>query len=199
VVLGVFKGYVTHEEEMRSELQGVRERGEPLASWKCRFILSDDLNPCRASVIQHDILRGNYSDSWFFPHMLKMSELVVRANRDAFGDFCRSLTFVRDRQFTQPAQQHDKCANVPLKRLVNDLLLHYRVEDPTDTERFLGMLLQLSQALKANPNESASVYRMRPDFQNAKRGLDQQGKISSIRRLSGCNPKRRWLLLSRRS
>jgi hypothetical protein len=45
------------------------------------------------------------------------------------------------------------------------------------------MLLQLSQALKANPNESACVYRMRPDFQNAKRGLDQQGKISSIRRL----------------
>ena len=34
VVLGVFEGYVTHEEEMRSELQGVRERGEPLASWK---------------------------------------------------------------------------------------------------------------------------------------------------------------------
>lgn len=180
--LGAFEAYVTHEEEMREELRGVRDRGERLDTWKRRFILSDDLNPCRANVIQHDILRGNFADSWFFPHMLKMSDLVLRANRDACNDFCRSLTFVRDRQFTQPAQQHDVCDDVRLTQIVDGLLLHYRVEDPTDTESFLGMLLQLSQALKANPQESACVYRMRPDYEGS-RGLDDQSKISSIRRL----------------
>jgi hypothetical protein len=167
---------------MRGELRGVRERGEPLANWKRRFILSDELNPCRASVIQHNILRGNYADSWFFPRMLKMSDLVTRANRDACDEFCQSLAFVRDRQFTQPAQQHDVCHDVTIARVVEDLLLHYRVEDPTDTESTLGMLLQLSQALKANPHESACMYRMRPDYESS-RGLDDQGKISSIRRL----------------
>ncbi|MBN9001411.1 MAG: hypothetical protein J0H75_04850, partial [Rhizobiales bacterium] len=50
VVLGTYEGYVHHEEEMREELRGIRDRGEPLSNWKRRFILSDDLNPCRASV-----------------------------------------------------------------------------------------------------------------------------------------------------
>jgi hypothetical protein len=156
-VLGVFEGYVVHEEYMRAELRGVRDRGEPLSGWKRRFILADELNPCRASVIQQDILRGNYADSWYFPHMLKMSDLVIRANRDGCNEFCQSLTFVRDKQFTQPAQQHEFSANVPLARVVDDLLLHYRVEDPPDTESSLGMLLQLSHALQANPQESACV------------------------------------------
>ena len=182
-VLGVFESYVTHEEEMRSELRGVRERGEPLSNWKRRFILSDELNPCRASVIQQEILRGNYADNWYFPRMLKMSELVVRANRDACNDFCNTLTFVRDRQFPQPAQQHDICEAVSLERLIDDLLLQYRVEDPSDTESTLGMLLQLSYALRRNPGETARFYRMRPGFPDSKRGLDSNGKISSIRRL----------------
>jgi Z1 domain len=184
-VLGVFEGYVTHEEEMRAELRGIRDRGEPLASWKRRFILSDELNPCRASVIQQSILplRGNYSDDWYFTHMLKMSDIVTRANRDACNAFCQSLKFIRDQTFTQPAQQHDMCDNVPLAQVIDDLLLQYRVEDPTDTERSLGMLLQVSRALTANADESARIYRMRPAFPDAKRSLDQHGKIPSIRRL----------------
>jgi hypothetical protein len=191
VVLGVYEGYVDHEEEMRDELRGVRDRGELLSNWKRRFILSDDLNPCRASVIQQDILRGNFADDWYFPRMLKMSDLVVRANQGACDEFCRGLTFVRDRQFTQPAQQHDVCEAVPLRDLIDNLLLQYRVEHPSDTERTLGMLLQLSYALRlnprrnpaGNPNETARFYKMRPDYPDAQRGLDAHGKIGSIRRL----------------
>jgi hypothetical protein len=72
---------------------------------------------------------------------------------------------------------------VALAQVIDDLLLQYRVEDPTDTERSLGMLLQLSRALTANADESARIYRMRAAFPDAKRSLDQHGKISSIRRL----------------
>jgi hypothetical protein len=141
------------------------------------------LNPCRASVIEQDILRGNYADDWYFPKMLRMSPLVVRANQQACSDFCATLNFTRDRQFTQPAQQHDVCEDVPLRNVIENLLLNYRVEDSDDTESTLGMLLQLSYALRRNPDETARVYRMRPDFPDAERGLDGNGKISSIRRL----------------
>lgn len=181
--LNSFEAYVVHEEEMRDELIRVRDRGEPLANWKRRFILSDDLRPCRANVIQHEILRGNYADSWFFPHMLKMSNLVIEANRQCVREFTDRLQFTQDNKFTQPAQQHQMCDPVPLDEVVSDLLLRYRVEDPDDTESVLGMLLQVSQSLKANPDETAVVYRMRPGYQGSRRGLDDEGRISSIRRL----------------
>jgi hypothetical protein len=183
VVLGVYEDYVSHEEEMRRELSGIRDRGEPLSSWKRRFILSADLNPCRASVIQHDILRGNFSDDWYFPRMLRMSDVVLEANRDACNEFCQQFAFVRDRQFTQPAQQHDLADNIPLTTLIDSLLLRYRVEAPSDTERTLGMLLQLSSALERDPTETIRFYRMRPDFPNAQRGIDANGRMGSIRRL----------------
>jgi hypothetical protein len=183
VVLGVYEGYVTHEEEMRTELRGIRDRGEPLSSWKRRFILSDELNPCRSSVIQHDILRGNFGSDWYYPRMVKMSDLVIRGNQQACADFCRGLTFARDTQFTQPAQQHDICDTVSLRELVDNLLLQYRVEHYSDTERTLGVLLQLSQALRRSPDETVRFYRMRPGFPGAQRGVDANGKIGSIRRL----------------
>ena len=183
VVLGVYEGYVSHEEEMRRELRGVRDRGEPLSSWKRRFILSDDLNPCRASVIQHDILRGNFANDWYYPRMLRMSDPVIRANQDACNTFCQQLAFVRDREFTQLAQQHDLCDDISLRTLIDDLLLHYRVEHPSDTERTLGMLLQLSSALERNPAETVRLYKMRPDYPAAQRGVDTNGRMGSIRRL----------------
>lgn len=178
--LGAFESYVAHEEEMREELIGLQERGEALSSWKRRFVLSDDLNPCRTNVIQQQILRGNFADSWFFPHMLTMNEPILEANRQASAAFCNTLQFVRDRQFSQVAQQHDIAQDVSLDSLINEFLLQYRVEDPTDTENFLGLLLQVGQALKRNPRERAVVYRMRPDYEGSTRTVNGQGKITSI-------------------
>jgi hypothetical protein len=177
--LAAFESYVAHEELMREELIGLQQRGEPLASWKRRFVLSDDLNLCRANVVQQQIARGNFADSWSFPHMLKMNEPIQEANRRALAAFSNGLQFVRDRQFSQIAQQHDVADDVPLGRLVNDFLLQYRVEDPTDTENFLGLLLQLGEVLKRNPNERAAIYRMRPDYESS-RTVNGQGKITSI-------------------
>src|SRR5690606_5341635 len=45
--LAAFEAYVAHEEEMRAELQTVRDSGIALTDWKRRFVLSPDLSPCR--------------------------------------------------------------------------------------------------------------------------------------------------------
>jgi hypothetical protein len=67
--LDAFHGYVRHEEQMREELTGVQQRGESLANWKRRFVLDEDVRPCRVNVIDQEIVRG-YADAgslrgWF--------------------------------------------------------------------------------------------------------------------------------------
>lgn len=175
--LVAFEAYVAHEEEMRRELSRVRDRGEPLTNWKRRFILDNALNACRSSVIDQNIVRGNFSDSWFFPRFVKMSEAATAANRQAFEEVFGALPFVLDTTFTQVAQQHAACDQVALERIVAELLLRYRIEDPADTQNALGMLLQISLNLTAG--ETAAVYRMRPGLV-ARRGLDANGRITSI-------------------
>lgn len=180
--LGAFQGYVRHEEQMREELTGVQQRGESLANWKRRFVLDEDLRPCRVNVIDQEIVRGNYADSWFFARMVRMSDAAITANRAVIDSFTRELQFALDRTFDQPAQQHESVDGVPLQRVLSELILNYRLEDPGDTENSLGMLLQLSQALRNEPDETASIYRMRPAYRSS-RGIDANGRIPSIRRL----------------
>jgi hypothetical protein len=183
--LAAFEAYVQHEEEMRTELQRVRDGGMSLSEWKRRFVLSQDLNPCRTSVVQHDYVRGNFADDWFFPRMMKMNQEFINANRAASNDFVGSLQFRVDTSYNsdQPAQQHELCDIVLLNRIMTDFLLRYRVEDARDTQEMLGVMLQLSKALEQNPQETGRVYRMRPTYTGAMRGLDSRGCIPSIRRL----------------
>jgi hypothetical protein len=179
--LGAFEGYVDHEEEMRDELRAIQDNGSALTDWKRRFILSDDLRPCRTSVIQQKIVRGNYADDWFLPHMPKMSRAIVAANRELFSEVGHSYQFNLDTTFGQPAQQHLHCDQALLDTVLQNILLRYRVEDPTDTQNMLGLLLQLSRALKANPGETVSLYKMRPAYLGS-RGL-KNDRMASIGQL----------------
>jgi len=179
--LASFEGYVAHEEAMREELARLKRDGKALKEWKRRFILSADLQPCRSSVIQQDIVRGNYSDSWYFPKMPRMSPGAIAANRTLFDAVQTRFQFQADSEFTQPAQQHLKCEGAPLSEVLDELLFKYRVEDPADTQNMLGLLLQLGEALKRNGEETVTIYRMRPAYVG-NRGLERD-RLSSIRRL----------------
>src|SRR5690606_8058891 len=127
--LAAFEAYVAHEEEMRAELQTVRDSGIALTDWKRRFVLSPDLSPCRRNVIQHDYARGNFSNEWFYPKMADIPSEIIQANADTISRFKEQYDFVEDT--THPsqraAQQHLVCANVPLEAVLSDLLLQYRI------------------------------------------------------------------------
>jgi len=183
--LASFEGYVEHEEAMREELARLQRNGRALRDWKRRFILSPDLQPCRSSVIQQDIVRGNYSDDWFYPKMLRMSPGAIAANRALFEGVQARFRFQADQRFTLPAQRHLICENAALIEVLDEVLLKYRIEDPLDTQNSIGFLLQVSQALKRaerrNEIELANLYVMRPDFQGS-RGVEN-GKLGSARRL----------------
>lgn len=183
-VLDAFRAYVSHEEEMRTELIRIQNSGQPMSQWKRRFILDSDLKPCRKNVIEHDYGRGNYADDWFYPRMAKMSPGAIDTNTQTVVGFLRGVSLKPDTDFAsdQIAQKHLVNDDVPLRDILSKLLVDYAVQGARDTSNQLGLLLQLEKAIAADPNETGRVYHMRPGYKGH-RGVDEQGRIPSIRRV----------------
>ena len=182
--LTAFEQYVNHEEEMREQLKDFSATEQPLKDWKRAFVLSPELKPCRNNVIQIDYARGRFANQWFFPKMVDTPDEVTAENRVTVAAFEGNREFRPDTSFAsnQSAQQHLVCESVPLRAVLSDLLVPYRVSDAKDTQEMTGLLLQLSKALELNQNETVIIYRMRPTYQGV-RDVDDDGRIGSIRRL----------------
>ncbi len=182
--LTAFEQYGQHEEEMRAQLQAFQTSGRPLREWKRAFVLSPDLRPCRNNVIQYEYARGRYADQWFFPRMVDTPDELTAENLQTLSAFENALDFVPDTAFvsSQPAQQHLVCETVPLRAVLSELLVGYRISDAADSREMTGLVLQLTKAQEQDPNETAVVYRMRPAYQGV-RDVDANGRITSIRRL----------------
>ena len=180
-VLTAFQDYVAHEEEMRQQLQSVRNAGGPLSDWKRAFVLSPNLRPCRKNVIQYDYARGSYSNTWFIPSVVFNAKSVIDFNREITQDFLEKLNFNANlgNPKRELAQIHDVCFDVPLVDVVNYLLIPYRLTAPRDTKELTGVLLQLSHALEQDKNERCVVYRMSPSHQRY-RTVNDNGKISLL-------------------
>lgn len=183
-VLDALRAYVSHEEEMRSELIRIQNSGESMAGWKRRFYLDQDLKPCRRNVIEHDWGRGNYSNDWFYPRMAKMSQGAIEDNSEVVTAFLSSADLQPDTSYVSDnkAQQHLVNNDVPLSEIRSKLLVDYAVQGAKDTSNYLGFMLQLERAIAADPSETGRVYHMRPGYVGH-RGVDRQGRIPSVRRV----------------
>ena len=179
-VLTSFEQYVDHEEEMRRQLQGVRDSGSSLTAWKRAFVLSPDLRPCRNNVVQYDYARGRYADSWFTPQFILNAQSVVDANREVAQSYLQTLTLEPDEgnPNREPAQMHHVVRDVRLTDAIEQLFVPYRFTAPRDTREITGVLLQLSHALEENADELCTIYRMSPDYLR-ERSFAPSGRISS--------------------
>lgn len=179
--LSAFQSYVTHEEDMRMQLQRFQESGRPLNEWKRAFLLDGTLRPCRDSVLEFDYIRGRFSDDWVSPRIILASDAVYDANRNAVGEFVRGLDFVDDDGHPErtDTQRHLISTNVSLLHAVEDLLIKMRITGATDSQRNTGLLLQLSKALEANPDEICAVYRM-SGGRRRQRGVDEDGEVLNL-------------------
>lgn len=180
-VLAAFEGYVEHEEEMRRQLQQVRDAGRPLGDWKRAFVLAPDLRPCRSNVIQYDYARGKYADTWFSPTVVLSTPTVTEHNRTSVLSFLKELQFSpsEGNPNREPAQMHDICRGVSLVQMVDKLLVPYRLTASSDTREITGVLLQLSHALERNPDEQCVAYLMSPNFRR-RRAIDDNGRIRNL-------------------
>ncbi len=180
-VLTAFEEYVVHEEEMRRQLEEVRDRNESLTEWKRAFILSPALRPCRANVIRYEYARGTFSNSWFAPRVVLTPEAVRADNSGTVQRYLRRLQFQpsaghADREL---AQRHETCRNISLRDAMDQLLIPFRFIAAEDLQDVTGLLLQLAHAIEQNGNERCTIVRMSPNFAR-QRSVHDDGKVRNL-------------------
>jgi hypothetical protein len=176
-----FQQYVEHEEDIRAQLQEIQESDRPLNEWKRAFVLAPALRPCRQNVLEFDYIRGRFSDDWVAPRVVLGSDAVLEANRETVADFLHGLAFAETDGHAQRSniQRHHVSANVPLRDIVERLLVRMRITGTTDSQRNTGLLLQLSLALENNPDEVCTVFKMSP-AERRRRGVDDNGEVTQL-------------------
>jgi hypothetical protein len=179
--IDAFRDYVEHEEDIHRQLIEIQNNGATLNDWKRAFVLAPRLRPCRSSVLEFDYMRGRLSDSWLNPQVVLTDNGTIQYNRVLTESFLSGLQFQPDEGHPARSdiQRHEVCTNVPLIRVLEGLLVSYRVTGVTDSQRFIGMLLQLGRAIEDNPAELCSIYRMSPGA-TRKRHVDDDGQISNL-------------------
>lgn len=179
--LRAFQSYVEHEEDIRHQLAEFQDAGHSLNDWKRAFVLEAAFRPCRHHVLEFDYMRGRFSNSWVAPRVVLASDSVVQANRQTVTNFVKGLTFMADDGHPDrtDVQRHDVCRDIPLRTVIEQLLVGMRITGITDSQRNTGMLLQLSKALEENPDETCTIYRMSP-ARRRRREIDKNGEVKNL-------------------
>jgi hypothetical protein len=179
--LTAFERYVAHEEDIRSQLLSFQDSGRPLDRWKRAFVLDTALRPCRQNVLDFDYMRGNFSDDWVFPSVILASEPIVQQNRGVIQGFVNSLSLVPDagNAARTEYQKHNIATDVSLQATLEELLLSLRIPSTVDSQRFTGLMLQLSKALESNPQETCDVVDMSSGLRR-ERGVDENGQVTNL-------------------
>jgi len=179
--LMALRGYVDHEEFMRTQLIQFQHSGQPLDEWKRAFILSPALRPCRQQVIDSEYVRGFHANQWVWPRVGCASSDVVAANARIAEDFIGALTLEPDEgsEGRTQAQRHSVAHGVRLIAAMDDLLVHLRLMGPKDSQNNTGLMLQLSLALERDPNETCSVYVISPG-ERRRRSVNEEGEIGQL-------------------
>ena len=182
-----FQRYVEHEEEMRAQLEEIRDQGRSLNDWKRAFVLDSALQPCRQNVLEFKLIRGEFSDDWVSPRVVLAPSEIIQANRQAVSEFVAETQFEADTGHPNRTndQKHLVASGLPLQTVMERLLVPMRVTSSQDSSRITGLLLQLSRALEQNPNERCSVYRMSSGARR-RRSVDDNNAVREL--FQGANP-----------
>jgi len=162
-VADAFVSYVAHEETMRRELRRAAEAGEPLQTWRRRFLLDPGLRPTRQATIRLSLARFSLEDRWLQQWHVPLpphDDDVVVANQHVVRSLFDELDWELDDRVSGPtdAERHDR-AELTLAELYEQLLVEIvLVED--DHPRFLALALSMEERLGRDADPGAVVYRM---------------------------------------
>ena len=107
-----------------------------------------------------DYVHGNFASDWFDTHAPHDSAVAVAANREVVKAFLQSVPLELDQghpQRTEP-QKHLVAYGVPLSRAYQELLTQFRMTRPIDSQRFTGLLLQVSAYFRGSSRRD--LYRI---------------------------------------
>ncbi len=179
--LDAFGKYVDHEEDIRNQLLQIQRENKPLNDWKRAFVLDTAFQPCRRQVLEFDYLRGRFSNDWVHPRVVFAPEDVIQGNRQTVDNFLVGKAFVEDEGHDDrtDTQRHEVCHNVPLRDVINNLLVPTRITGTTDSQRYTAMLLLLSYALDSNSGELCTIFRMSRGIERS-RSIDENGEVRQL-------------------
>ncbi len=157
-----FKDYIEHEEDIRSQLIEHKNSGKPLTEWKRVFLMPRQLRPTRKNIIDIDYLQDNFSDEWFYPRSPHDLKEAAEENKKIISKFLSKIKFHKDTGSKERTviQQHMINESVPLSEAHKNLLSIFRVSQPDDSHKYIGLLLQVRNFLEENPDEKCSIYLM---------------------------------------
>lgn len=153
-VITAFRSYVTHEEDIRKQLDA--HRGKPLREWRRAFFLSSQMRPTRRNVLSDPYLKIPRDREWFVqrqPH----TEGAGRRNLEAVLQFEAGLTFHRDPDFFE-----HEIADVSLREAYEKVLVTYEARG-NDMPSWYALLVVIADVLDAEPNATAAWVRMQGD------------------------------------
>lgn len=180
-VRDAYASYVRHEEDVRERLVNHRESGRPLSEWKRAFFLDLGLRPTRRCVLGLDYMQNRITDDWFISRSPHYSEAAAKSNQGVVREFLAQLDLQIDPghpQRTQP-QKHRYDPRVSLKFAYESLLARLSFPHPQDSQEFMGVMLQISSYLEANPESICSVYQM-SQGQTRRREAGENDEIKAL-------------------
>lgn len=179
--LDSYKGYVSHEEDIRSQLAEHLSSGRALSEWRRVFLLSPKLRPTRSSVLDLDYVRGNLADDWYHPAQPHCSQEATTRNREVVRQYLASLQFQPDDEhmWSTETQHHSAAPALPLKSVYEQLLTKLWWAMEKDSERYFGVQLQLKSYLERYPSASCSIYLMSQGSQR-ERATDSDGNVEQL-------------------
>lgn len=172
-----FEEYVEHEEFIRDALK--IHQGKPLSDWRRDFILDELLKPTRPNVIGLNIRRIP-ADGWMWPGALHTDSIAVNENRvlvdSVLGYWRQQFGPLRDSSKLEHFQKNglkssvEVIENIPLKSLISDLLLHFKVKDHRDAEEHSAALIAMGTSLALNPALLVDIYLMNKTYRSRENG-----------------------------
>ena len=179
-VEGAFRKYVEHEDDVHARLVAHKATGNSLSEWKRVFFLDRSLKPTRDSVIDIAYRRAYSGTEWEWPKFPQDPEDAVETNRRLVETFLSRLQLRPVTTTTMTGFQSHLVANrVPLREVYESLLVPYRLGDPEDSQRWVGMLLHVESYIHEHADAHCSIIQM-SGGQRRERTLDPQGRIPTL-------------------
>lgn len=191
--LQAYKDYVEHEEDIRRQLVEHGDTGKSLSEWKRVFLMPRQLRPTRNNVIDIDYTQDDFDNIWFYPRSPHISKSAVVLNNNLIDDFVSTLKLSPDKGHPDrsPVMRHLVNNSISLKDIYERLISQFKVSDPEDSQKFIGLQLQVRNYLERHPEDTSSVYIMscnswKDGWLLRDRGVDDNDNIKNI--FQGAHP-----------
>lgn len=176
-----FRSYVEHEEDMRERLLTHTASGKSLKEWKRAFFLDPSLKPTRKSIHDLDYKQDSFADAWYDPKTPHDPIEAVEHNRQIVSDFTSNIKFVEDEGDSRRTddQRHGVAKGISLKEAYEKLLTQVVTAPPDDSQKYIGLLLQIENYLEDNPDTLCDIYQMKKG-ESRKRRVNDKNQIGEL-------------------